>query len=111
MLTAIASVVIFSNMSATEIFQRRIVLSANSFAELVAWELSSPVRGSLHHYKYRLAFVVDGTCVVRYDNEAGKGDHKHLGEQEVACTFTSIDQLVSDFYTDVMRWRDEHSHT
>lgn len=98
-------------MKANLIFQRRIVLSANSFAELVAWELSAPVRASQHHYKYRLAFVVDDICVVRYDNEAGKGDHKHIGTQEIACTFTSIDQLVADFYTDVMRWRDEHSNT
>lgn len=98
-------------MSATLIFQRRIVLSANSFAELVAWELPTPLRGSLHSYKYRLAFVVNGECVVRYDNEAGKGDHKHLGTQEIACTFTTLDQLVADFHSDVMRWCNEHSDT
>ncbi|WP_366949727.1 DUF6516 family protein [Geobacter sp.] len=30
---------------------------------------------------------LDGTCLVRYDNERGKGDHKHLQgtEQPYAC--------------------------
>lgn len=25
---------------------------------------------------------MDGNCVLRYDNEAGKGDHKHIGDDE-----------------------------
>jgi hypothetical protein len=37
------------------------------------------VRGSRHQYKYRLVLVVNDDCVLRYDNEAGKGDHKHVG--------------------------------
>ena len=41
---------------------------------------------------------------MRYDNEAGKGDHKHLGEQEVPYGFTTLDQLVDDFWADVARW-------
>ena len=38
------------------------------------------MRGSTHDYKYALAYVVAGQCVIRYDNEAGKGDHKHFGD-------------------------------
>lgn len=41
--------------------------------------------------------------MLRYDNEAGKGDHKHLGEREVPYTFTTLDQLVDDFLADVAR--------
>lgn len=59
--------------------------------------------------KYRLAFVVAGTCVLRYDNEAGKGDHKHLQGKEVKYRFVSAEQLVADFFDDVRRWRDENS--
>jgi hypothetical protein len=67
----------------------------------VIWQLSQPLPGSAHGYKYRLAMVVDETCVLRYDNETGKGDHIHLGEREVPYHFTTLDQLVEDFWADV----------
>ena len=35
-------------------------------------------RGSAHPFKYRLAFIVNGKCILRYDNERGKGDHRHM---------------------------------
>lgn len=41
---------------------------------------------------------------VRCDNERGKGDHRHFGEQEQDYLFTSIEQLLEDFRTDVERW-------
>jgi hypothetical protein len=47
------------------------------FAELVLWSVPEPVTGSTHEFKYRLAYVVDGVCVVRYDNEVRKGDHRN----------------------------------
>ena len=52
------------------------------FVERVVWRLPASVPGSAHGLKYRLAFVVGGRCVVRYDNEAGKGDHRHIGVAE-----------------------------
>jgi hypothetical protein len=58
-----------------------------AFQQLVLWRVPSPVRGSAHGYKCRFALVVDGVCVLRYDNEAGKGDHKHVGEVETAYRF------------------------
>lgn len=61
----------------------------------------APVSGSPHPFKYRLALVVDEICVLRYDNEAGKGDHKHLSAHEVPYNFTTLDQLVDDFCADV----------
>ena len=79
------SVGILANvMDAALLFRERIEVTADrSFAELVVWWVPSPVRGSVHGFKYWLAFVVEGACVLRYDNEAGKGDHKHIGEREV----------------------------
>jgi hypothetical protein len=76
----------------------------------VLWELPEPLSGSKHAYKYRLAFVVEGACVLRYDNESGKGDHKHLDDQQVKYRFVSVDKLVADFFEDVKRWRDENSN-
>jgi hypothetical protein len=98
-------------MRARELFNRRVALFESAFAELVVWELPRPLRGSLHGYKYRLAFVVDDECVLRYDNEAGKGDHKHIDADEEAYTFSSVEQLVADFFHDVTRWRDENRNT
>jgi hypothetical protein len=52
-----------------------------------------------------LALVVEGVCVMRYDNETGKGDHRHLGEEQSPYTFTTPAQLLADFWADVDRWR------
>ena len=46
-----------------------------------------------------------GDCVLRYDNEAGKGDHRHVGDVETAYRFTTPDQLLADFWRDVDQWR------
>ena len=40
-----------------------------------------------------LAFIRDNQRVVGYDNERGKGDHKHLGPREVKYTFVDIETL------------------
>lgn len=66
-----------SNMKAGEIIRRRVVVRSDAFAEIVIWRVPQPVRGSAHFFKYRLAYIVGNVCVMRYDNEAGKGDHQH----------------------------------
>lgn len=99
------------NMKATELFRRRIVYAETAFAELVLWKVPSPLKGSTHSYKYRLAYVVDGVCVLRYDNEAGKGDHRHFGKTEENYNFNGPEALISDFQQDIARWNHENSHT
>lgn len=91
-------------MKAQLIIKTRRILSENSFAEVVVWQVPHTVVGSTHIFKYRLAFVVDGVCVLRYDNEAGKGDHKHLGAVEMPYVFTSPAQLLADCWYDVDNW-------
>ncbi len=49
-------------------------------------------------------------CVIRYDNEAGKGDHRHIGESEKAYGFVDLDQLMADFEWDIARWQDENGN-
>jgi hypothetical protein len=46
-------------------------------------------------------------CVLRYDNEAGKGDHRHLGAVETPYRFTTSSQLLADFWRDVDAWKPE----
>lgn len=95
-------------MKARLLFDQRVVVAEKAYAELVLWELPTPVHGSPHIYKYRLAFVVNGRCVLRYNNETGKGDHRHLGEVVKIYKFTTPDQLVADFFSDIERWRNEN---
>lgn len=90
-----------SNMPAEPLLDERHLLSESVFAELVVWRVPTPVRGSKHEFRYRLALVVDGECVLRYDNEAGKGDHRHVGEKEHEYRFKSAEQLLSDFWSEV----------
>jgi hypothetical protein len=101
---------IISNMKATELVRTRIILSETAFAELILWEVPSPVAGSEHRY-YRLAYVVGGVCVLRYDNEAGKGDHCHFGSKESAYTFSTPEKLIADFQRDIARWDDENRNS
>ena len=98
-------------MKAVELIRTRIAYSESAFAELVLWRLPKAIAGSSHRYKYRLAFVVHGACVLRYDNEAGKGDHRHFMGKERAYTFTTPDQLIADFQHDIARWRHENRNS
>jgi hypothetical protein len=95
-------------MKAEQLLKDRLIETETRFAELVVWRLPKPLPGSAHGFKYRLAFVVDGRCVLRYDNEAGKGDHKHVGGVEHAYRFISPQQLLADFWCDVEEWKVEH---
>ena len=98
-------------MKAIQLVSTRIVYSASAFAELVLWRVPKPIEGSLHGFKYRLAYVVRGECVLRYDNEVGKGDHRHFGVAESAYVFTTPDQLIADFQNDIARWNHENSNS
>jgi hypothetical protein len=87
------------------LLRERRIIAEDRFAEIVIWRVPRPLIGSRHSYKYRLALVVDEVCVLRFDNETGKGDHKHAGELEVAYAFTSLAQLVADFWDEVEAWQ------
>lgn len=98
-------------MKATLLVRRRIVVAPDAFAEVVIWALPRALAGSSHSFKYRLAYVVNGDCVLRYDNEAGKGDHRHRGGREALYKFTDPDRLMTDFLTDVTRWNHENGRS
>jgi Family of unknown function (DUF6516) len=74
---------------------------------LVIWRVPQRLPGSHHGFKYRLYFGKRGKRLVGYDNERGKGDHRHLLGHELAYRFTSPDQLIADFLSDVEKARRE----
>ena len=76
--------------------------------DMVLWALPAPDRYHRHGLKYRLYCGRSGECLVRYDNETGKGDHRHYGDREEPYSFTSVEQLLTDFRGDCTRlagWR------
>jgi hypothetical protein len=95
-------------MKATPLLSRRTAIREGIFVETVLWLVPTPVKGSGHLYKYRLALVANGVCVLRYDNEIGKGDHKHIGDRELPYGFSDVDALLADFRADVRKWLDEN---
>ena len=92
-------------MNADLILNERHIISEKAFVEMVVWRLPLPLPGSFHCFKYRLALVVSGSCVLRYDNEAGKGDHKHTGQIEIPYDFATPKALLNDFWNDADKWR------
>jgi hypothetical protein len=95
-------------MKAAKLLRTRITYSETAFAELVLWRVAAPVPGSAHEFKYRLAYVVGGICVVRYDNEVDRGDHRHYDGKESPYTFQSSEKLIADFQRDIARWNREN---
>ena len=53
---------------------------------------------------HRLFYGTPGTDRVRYDNERGKGDHRHVGCGESPYLFSSIARLLDDFERDIKDW-------
>lgn len=92
-------------MKAEALVQERHVLAEDAFVEIVVWRVPRPVEGSTHRFKYRLVLVGGGECVLRYDNETGKGDHRHVGDIETSYSFSSYEKLLADFWADVDAWR------
>ncbi|QFY90163.1 hypothetical protein D5125_12090 [Magnetovirga frankeli] len=91
-------------MKAEQLIKEIYPIGENAFARILLWGLDTPLAGSKHLFKYSFAYVEDGVCVVRFDNEAGKGDHHHFGDKETAYEFTSVEQLLVDFWTQVDHW-------
>ena len=91
-------------MDAVPIARAKEVRDDGSIVEIVIWELQEPLPPSTHHYKYRLYFGTNGVSQVRYDNERGKGDHRHIGNEEFEYVFASVEKLLEDFKADVERW-------
>jgi hypothetical protein len=85
--------------------RERLILSRRAFVEIVVWKLPKPLPDSKHTFKYRLAYIANHRCVLRFDNEAAKGDHKHLDEIEAPYIFRDVETLQADFWTAVNKRR------
>ena len=91
-------------MKAKLLFKDRGQVSRDAFYEATVWAVPEPVPPSEHGFKYSLVLIEKGVRVIGFDNERGKGDHQHLGQEEFVYPFVSVDQLLADFFKEVKAW-------
>jgi hypothetical protein len=94
-------------MKATRAYYDRGEYPDGAIVEMTIWTVPEPVRGSAHTFKYSLFYGYPGERLVGYDNERGKGDHRHIRDRQARYDFTSVEKLVADFLSDVRRMRGE----
>ncbi len=94
-------------MRARQVFRYR-ATKAGVTVEMVIWSLPRATAKRTQGLKYRLYCGRGDECLVRYDNETGKGDHRHYGDREEIYDFESLEKLIEDFREDCTRiagWR------
>ena len=94
-------------MASELLFHQRIDYDDGGIVEMVIWRVPSPVPPSVHDLKYSLFYGRPGVRDVGYDNERGKGDHRHFQGLETSYDFRSVEQLMIDFWSDVRAVRGE----
>ena len=92
-------------MKAELLFHQRIDYDDGAIVEMRLWRVPSPVPPSTHGLKYSLFYGRSGVREIGYDNERGKGDHRHYRDVETTYTFNTVEQLMADFWSDVRSLR------
>jgi Family of unknown function (DUF6516) len=92
-------------MKAELLLHQRIEYDDGSIVKMVLWRVPSPVPPTTHGLKYSLFYGRPGVREVGYDNERGKGDHRHLKGAETPYPFSTVEQLMIDFWSDVRALR------
>jgi hypothetical protein len=92
-------------MDAELLFHQRIDYHDGAIVEMVFWRVPTAVPPSTHGLKYSLFYGRPEVREVGYDNEHGKGDHRHFRDVESPYKFSTVEQLMSDFWSDVWALR------
>jgi hypothetical protein len=92
-------------MKAELLFHQRIDYDDGSIVEMLLWRVPASVPPSTHGLKYSLYYGRPGVREVGYNNERGKGDHRHFRGIETMYAFTTVEQLMADFWSDVRSLR------
>ncbi len=94
-------------MKARLLLHRKRIHNDGAISEVKLWQVPRPVPGSAHPFKYSLFYGYPGRRAVGYDNERGKGDHRHWDGEEAPYIFETLDKLIADFEADVAALRAE----
>ena len=93
-------------MMAKLIYHEKFIYADGAIREMVLWKLPNKTTDRPHGLKYRLYYgLSDGTCIVRYDNESGKGNHRHIKGKEKSYQFKDVETLVADFLEEIEKAR------
>ncbi|CAB3775176.1 hypothetical protein LMG29542_08558 [Paraburkholderia humisilvae] len=92
---------------ATLLFEDRATYPDGAILEMRVWRLPVTDAERPHGLKYSLFYGRDGQRIIGYDNERGKGDHRHYRDHEEPYAFSTAEQMVADFLDDVERERGE----
>ncbi|MGA2795687.1 MAG: DUF6516 family protein [Roseiarcus sp.] len=92
-------------MKAELLFRQRIDYDDGAIVEMTLWRVASPVPPTTHGLKHLLFYGRPGVREVGYDNERGKGDHRHFLGGQTDYAFSTIEQLMVDFWSDVRALR------
>jgi len=92
-------------MDAVLLFRDKYIYTDGAIREMIIWRLPAKDSEQAHGLKYRLYYGYPDKSLVRYDNERGKGDHRHYGEREELYIFISVDKLIADFKEDIIQLR------
>jgi hypothetical protein len=84
------------------IIRDRRIFADGCIIEVVVWKVPTAVPPTEHRFKYRPFYGWPGERIVGYDNERGKGDHRHYGNREGRYRYTSLRQLLDDFEADIV---------
>ena len=92
---------------ARQLFHQRIGFDDGAILEMVLWRVPGTVPPSAHDLKYSLFYGRPGVREIGYDNERGKGDHRHVLGVETPYVFETVHRLFEDFAADVRSLRGE----
>ena len=92
---------------ARRLFHDRVDFEDGAILEIVVWRVPTAVPPSAHDLKYSLFYGRPGVREVGYDNERGKGDHRHFRGVETPYEFSTVERLFEDFAADVKSIRGE----
>jgi len=88
------------------VIDRKVVFPDGAIVQMVIWCLPETDIERPHGFTYRFYYgLSDETGVMRYDNERGKGDHRHWGDCEEPYRFVDMETLIADFLNDVAKAR------
>jgi len=90
------------------IYHEKYIYADGAIREMVLWKRPKKTSDRPYGLKYRLYYgLADGTCLVRFDNESGKGAHRHIKGHEESYHFKDVEILVADFLKEIEKARKE----
>ncbi len=92
-------------MKARKVLHKKTKFEDGAIREMVIWQLSETTKNRPHGIKYRLYYGKEGQRLVGYDNETGKGDHRHFLGKEFPYKFENVEKLLADFKDDIQSVR------